>query len=208
MNQGVRRYEAAQEWVADGAVRTWSFSRIGNEESVKSHNISCIITNRTSQPSLNAKGICWLNFPPEHWVYNSSHVQKGADNLTLSTLAVCFLKPWLTSAVQVSGKYLTFLAKSFLVKGDKKKGKSEVRLWLSAGLHWRGCRFSRQTWAGVGATQSIWAVGTAHQTDWLLGIPLRFRSESETGELGRRGSRRRRYVCCAFCVVLQVKAVR
>lgn len=57
-------------------------------------------------------------------VYNSSHVQKGADNLTLSTLAVCFFKPWLTSAVQVSGKYLTFLANPSWSKEIRKR---EVR---------------------------------------------------------------------------------
>lgn len=81
--------------------------------------------HRTSQPSLNAKGICWLNFPPDTGqVYNSSHIQKGDDNLTLSTLAVCFLKPWLTSAVQVSGKYLTFLANPSWSKEIRKR---EVR---------------------------------------------------------------------------------
>lgn len=152
MNQGVSRYEAIQGWVADGAVHTWSFWRIclpyvtsssqsgwrGRWDEEKNKAGKC------KEPKKETATIFLVLSPTEppnpHWmpkvsagwtfhlstgqVYNSSHVQKGTDNLTLSTLAVCFFKPWLTSAAQVSGKYLTFLANPSWSKEIRKR---EVR---------------------------------------------------------------------------------
>lgn len=154
MNLGVSRYEATQGWVADGAVRTWSFWRIclpdvtpssqsgwwgrwAGEKKTRQENVETkkswqtatifLALSPTEPPNLSE---CqrYLLAELEHLstgqVYNSGHVQKGADNLTLSTLAICFFKPWLTSAVQVSGKYLTFLANPSWSKEIRKR---EVR---------------------------------------------------------------------------------